>query len=108
MASSGKKPAKNTKSIQEEAHNPGVNQQGNEPLSRGERRRQQFEQKRIDRKQAPAKQQRDQKFLRYAGVALAVVVLVGVGYFIFNSLTTRDDNREPDGVVTFDHAGGNH
>ena len=66
MASSGKKSNSSNKStsskanpkpesIQEEAHHPGANQQHEIPLSRGERRRQQFEQKRIDRKTAPAR-----------------------------------------------------
>jgi hypothetical protein len=120
MASSGKKPSKSSQpasstqsanqpqSIQEEAHNPGVDQHGNEPLSRGERRRQQFEQKRVERKQAPAKQQRRQKIIRIAGIALAALVLVGVGYEIFNWLSTRDDNREPAGVVTYNYTGGDH
>lgn len=113
MASSGKKSSKSTQSakatsIQEEAHNPGVTQQGTEPLSRGERRRQQFEQKRVERKQAPAKQQRDQKLLRIGGILLAALVLAGAGYGIYSYLTTRDDNREPASVVTYDYTGGQH
>ncbi len=113
MASSGKKSSKSTqsskpKSIQEEAHNPGVTQQGTEPLSRGERRRQQFEQKRVERKQAPAKQQRDQKLLRIGGAVLALLVFVGVIYGAYSWLTTRDENREPDGVVSYNYSGGQH
>lgn len=113
MASSGKKSSKSTqsskpKSIQEEAHNPGVTQQGTEPLSRGERRRQQFEQKRVERKQAPSKQQRDQKLLRIGGAVLALLVFLGVIYGGYNWLSTRDENREPEGVVTYDYAGGQH
>lgn len=79
-----------------------------EPLSRSERRRQQFEQKRVERKQAPAKQQREQKLFRIGGTLLMVLVLVGVGYVVFDWITTRDDNRKPDGVTTFDYAGGDH
>ncbi len=113
MASSGKKSSKSTQSskptsIQEEAHNPGVTQQGTEPLSRGERRRQQFEQKRVERKQAPAKQQRDQKLLRIGGAVLALLVFVGVIYGAYSWLTTRDENREPDGVVSYNYSGGQH
>lgn len=108
MASSAKKPAKKPESIQEAAHNPGVDQHGNEPLSRGERRRQQFEQKRVERKQAPAKQQRDQRLLRIGGGILAAVVLLGIGYGVFNWISTRDDNRQPAGVVSYNYAGGNH
>jgi len=116
MASSGKKSSKSTqsnqsakaKSIQEEAHNPGVTQQGTEPLSRAERRRQQFEQKRIERKQAPAKQQRDQKLLRIGGAILALLVFFGVGYGVYNYFTTRDDHRKPEGVVSYNYTGGEH
>lgn len=113
MVSSGKKSSKSTqsskpKSIQEEAHNPGVTQQGTEPLSRGERRRQQFEQKRVERKQAPAKQQRNQTLLRVGGALLALLLLFGVGYGIYHWLTTRDENRLPAGVVTYNYTGGDH
>jgi hypothetical protein len=120
MASSAKKPAKSSgsakstqsskqaKSIQDEAHNPGVDQHGNEPLSRGERRRQQFEQKRVERKQAPAKQQRNQRLMRIGGAILAGLILVGIGYGVFSWITSRDENREPEGVVAYNYAGGNH
>lgn len=114
MASSGKQSSKSTdsaqpaQSIQQEAHHPGVDQHGNEPASRGERRRAQFEQKRIERKQMPARQQRNQKILRSVGAALAILILVGAGYGIFNWFSTRDDNREPAGVVSYDYAGGSH
>ncbi len=79
-----------------------------ESLSRGERRRQQFEQKRIERKQAPAKQQRDQKVVRIGGALLAVVLVLGIGYGGYSWLTTRDDNREPAGIQTYAYAGGQH
>ena len=116
MASSGKKSSssssgkstKKTESIQDEAHHPGANQQHEIPLSRGERRRQQFEQKRVERKSAPAKQQRDQKLLRFGGIALAAVLLLGVGYGVYNWLSTRDENREPEGVVVYNYTGGGH
>lgn len=118
MASSGNTSSKSTQpskpqpskpqSIQEEAHHPGVTQQGTEPASRGERRRQQFEQKRVERKQAPARQQRDQLLLRIGGIVLALLVLFGAGYGIYSWLTTRDDNREPAGVVSYNYTGGQH
>ena len=79
-----------------------------EALGRSERRRQQFEQKRLERKQAPAKQQRDRKLLRIGGSILAVLVLAGIGYGVFNWITTRDDNRIPAGVITYAYAGGDH
>lgn len=121
MASSGKKsnrsgsskpaPSKSTAksdSIQEQAHNPGANQHHEIPLSRGERRRQQFEQKRIDRKSAPAKQQRDQKLLKWGGIALAALLLLGVGYGAYTWLTSRDENRKPEDVVVYNYTGGEH
>jgi len=116
MASSGKKssgstsgkPAKKTESIQEEAHHPGANQQHEIPETRAERRRAQFEQKRIDRKSAPAKQQRDQKLLRLGGIALAALLLLGIGYGVYNWLSTRDENRLPAGVVAYNYTGGDH
>lgn len=82
--------------------------QDGEVLSRGERRKQHFEQKRIERKQAPAKQQRDRTLLRIGAALLAVFVMLGGGYSVFNWLTTRDDNREPAGVTTFNYASGEH
>lgn len=121
MATSGKKSGKTTsakstsnkssvkaESIQEEAHHPAANQQHEIPLSRGERRRQQFEQKRIERKSAPAKQQRQQKLLKYGGVALAALLLLGVGYGVYNWLTTRDENRRPENVIAYNYTGGEH
>lgn len=79
-----------------------------EAVSRGERRKQQFEQKRIERKQTPAKQQREQRLLRIGGSVLATLVLFGLGYVGFEWLITRDDNRMPSGVQTFQYAGGDH
>lgn len=121
MASSGKKSSKPTasktaaskesakpESIQEEAHHPGANQQHEIPQSRGERRRAQFEQKRIDRKSAPAKQQRDQKLLKIGGIALAALLIFGVGYGVYNWITTRDENRMPEGVAVYNYTGGDH
>jgi hypothetical protein len=121
MASSGKKSSKSAsskstssnspakpESIQEEAHHPGANQQHEIPLSRGERRRQQFEQKRVDRKSAPAKQQRDQKLLKFGGIALAALLLLGVGYGVYNWISTRDENRQPEGVIAYNYTGGDH
>ncbi|MCA9861222.1 MAG: DUF3105 domain-containing protein [Thermomicrobiales bacterium] len=108
MASNAKKSAKKPKSIQEEAHHPGADQHGEIPLSRGERRRQQFEQKRVDRKQAPAKQQREQRLLKWGGIALAALLLLGVGYGAYHWLTTRDENRMPEGITTYNYTGGEH
>lgn len=117
MSSSGKKSTTSTsstkstkqaQSIQEEAHNPGVDQHGNEPLSRSERRRQQFEQKRIERKQAPAKLERNRKIVRGVGIAIAALLAIGIGYAVYNWANTRDDNREPEGVVAYSYAGGDH
>jgi hypothetical protein len=114
MASSGKKANKSTsgkgkpESIQEQAHHPGANQQHEIPLSRGERRRQQFEQKRIERKKAPAKQQREQKLLRIGGIVLAALIIFGVGYGVYDWLTSRDENRRPEGVVVYNYTGGEH
>lgn len=121
MASSGKKSSKSTsskpssakqstsgESIQEQAHNPGANQQHEIPQSRGERRKAQFEQKRIDRKTAPAKKQRDQMLLKWGGIALAALLLLGVGYGAYSWLTSRDENRQPEGVVAYNYTGGEH
>jgi hypothetical protein len=116
MASSGKKSSssttskssKKTESIQEEAHHPGANQQHEIPQTRGERRRAQFEQKRIERKSAPARQQREQKLLKWGGIALAAVLLLGIGYGVYNWLSTRDENRQPEGVVAYNYTGGEH
>lgn len=118
MAASGKKPSKQsnakakapttTESIQEQAHHPGVTQHGTEPLSRGERRRQQFEQRRIDRKKAPARQKRDKLILRVVGGVLAAAIIFGIGYGVFDWLSTRDDRRQPEGVITYSYSGGNH
>lgn len=116
MASSGKKSNKaatskttaKPESLQEEAHHPGANQHHDIPLTRGERRRQQFEQKRLDRKTAPAKQQRDQKLLKFGGIALAALLLLGVGYGVYHWLSTRDENRQPEGVVAYNYTGGDH
>ncbi len=121
MASSGKKSNKSTssksttsntpkktESIQEEAHHPGANQQHEIPATRGERRRAQFEQKRIDRKSAPAKQQREQKLLKLGGIVLALLVLFGIGYGVYNWITTRDENRLPEGVAVYNYTGGDH
>lgn len=107
-SSSTSKSTKKTESIQEEAHNPGANQQHEIPQTRGERRRAQFEQKRIDRKSAPAKQQREQKLLKWAGIALAALLLLGVGYGVYHWLSTRDENRMPEGVVAYNYTGGEH
>ena len=106
--SSSAKTTKKTESIQEEAHHPGANQQHEIPQTRGERRRAQFEQKRVDRKSAPAKQQRDQKLLRFGGIALAALLLLGVGYGVYNWLSTRDENRQPAGVTAYNYTGGDH
>lgn len=116
MASSGKqsggssssKSTKKTESIQDEAHHPGANQQHEIPQSRGDRRRAQFEQKRIERKSAPAKQQRDQKLLRLGGFALAALLLLGVGYGVYHWISTRDENRMPDNIVAYNYTGGEH
>lgn len=122
MTSSGKKSTSGTsttskssskssskgESIQEEAHHPGANQQHEIPQTRGERRRQQFEQKRIDRKAAPAKQQRERKLLRWGGILLARLLLLLVGYGMYQWLSTRDENRVPDGVVSYNYTGGEH
>ncbi len=80
----------------------------NASVSRSERRRQQFEQKRVERKQAPAKQKRDQTVYHIGCAVLPLILLVGLGYFGFNWITTRDDNREPAGVAAFSYAGGQH
>lgn len=108
MASSGKKPAKTTDTAQAKSPSSATTSPTSEPLSRGERRRQQFEQKRVERKQAPAKQQRDQRLMRIGGVILAALILVGIGYGLFSWITSRDENREPEGVVAYNYAGGNH
>lgn len=106
--SSSAKTTKKTESIQEEAHHPGANQQHEIPQTRGERRRAQFEQKRVDRKSAPAKQQRDQKLLKFGGIALAALLLLGVGYGVYNWLSTRDENRQPAGATAYNYTGGDH
>ncbi len=117
MTSSGKKSSKsssvkpeanNPESIQEEAHNPGANQHHDIPLTRGERRRAEFEQKRVERKNAPAKQQRDQKLLKWAGIALGALLLIGIGYGAYHWISTRDENRQPEGVIAYDYTGGDH
>ncbi len=117
MASSGKKSSKSSsvkpdanspESIQAEAHNPGADQHHDIPLTRGERRRAEFEQKRIERKSAPAKQQRNQKLMKVAGIALAVLVIVGIGYAAFHWISTRDENRKPADVVAYNYTGGEH
>lgn len=117
MASSGKKSSKsssaksesiNPESIQAEAHHPGADQHHEIPLTRGERRRAEFEQKRIARKAAPAKQQRNQKLLKWAGIALAALVVVGIGYAAFHWISTRDENRKPTDVIAFNYTGGEH
>jgi hypothetical protein len=116
MASSGSKSgsSKSSKStskpesIQAEAHNPGANQQHEIPQTRGERRRAQFEQKRIDRKTAPAKQQRDRMLLKWGGIALAALLLFGIGYGVYNWVSSRDENRQPEGVTAYNYTGGEH
>lgn len=119
MASSGKKSNSSNKStsgkanpkaesIQEEAHHSGANQNHEIPMSRGERRRQQFEQRRIDRKTAPARQHRDRMLLKWGGIALAALLFLGIGYGVYSWLTTRDENRMPEGVVAYNYAGGEH
>lgn len=80
----------------------------NESLSGGERRHQQFEQKRIERKQAPARQRRDQTVYHIGCALLPLILLVGLGYFGYNWITTRDDDREPAGVAAYSYAGGQH
>ncbi len=116
MASSGKKsgssksskPASKPESIQAEAHNPGANQQHEIPQTRGERRRAQFEQKRIDRKTAPAKQQRDRMLLKWGGIALAALLLFVIGYGVYTWASNRDENRQPEGVTAYNYTGGEH
>lgn len=67
-----------------------------------------FDQRRAERKKAPAKQKRDRMITRIVLGGLAAILLVGVGYEVITYIMDRDERRRPDNVVTYAYAGGDH
>lgn len=78
------------------------------PARRAERRPEMIRQRREERRIAYERQRRQWMLTRLGFIALAVLVLAGVGYGIFRYVDDRNLNRVPEGTVSFEYAGSDH
>ncbi|CAN5749933.1 DUF3105 domain-containing protein [soil metagenome] len=76
--------------------------------SRTERRAELFDQRRAERKKAPAKQRRDRLITRIVAGTIAALIVAGLAYGIVTWIQDRENRQRPDGVVTYAYAGGEH
>jgi hypothetical protein len=79
-----------------------------QPKSRTERRAELFEQRRMERKKAPAKQRRERLITRIVLGTIGVLLIGGLAYGIFDYVSTREERQRPEGVTTYAYAGGDH
>lgn len=76
--------------------------------SRTERRQELFDQRRAERRKAPAKKQREKLLTRVILGGIAAILLIGVSYEVITYIMDRDERQRPENVVTYAYAGGDH
>ncbi|MGH2558055.1 MAG: DUF3105 domain-containing protein [Thermomicrobiales bacterium] len=75
---------------------------------RAERRAELVKNQRTERRKRYQKQRRDWLLTKIGAGVIAIALLVGLGYAIYNYAEDRRLNVEPDGVQEFNYTGGNH
>ncbi len=75
---------------------------------RADRRPEMIRQQREDRRKAYEKQRRQWLLTRIGLAAFGVLVLVGIGLWIFSYIRDQQLNQVPDGTQEFAYAGGDH
>ncbi len=75
---------------------------------RAERRPEMIRQQREDRRKAYEKQRRQWLLTRIGLAAFGVLVIGGIGFWIFSSVRDQQLNQVPDGTQEFAYAGGDH
>ncbi|MGH2534924.1 MAG: DUF3105 domain-containing protein [Thermomicrobiales bacterium] len=78
------------------------------PPPRAARRAELVKNQRAERRKRYQKQQRDWLLTKIGAGAVAVALLVGLGYAIYNYAEDRRLNVKPDGVQEFSYVGGDH
>jgi hypothetical protein len=71
------------------------------PQTRAARRQQMVKERRNERMQRYQRNKRELMIIKFVSIALAVLVLVGIGYTVVNYVRDRDLNQEPEGVVEY-------
>jgi hypothetical protein len=78
------------------------------PQTRAARRQQMVKDRRNERMQRYQRNKRELMIIKIVSIALAVLVLGGIGYTVVNYVRDRDLNRAPEGVVEFSYQGNEH
>jgi hypothetical protein len=75
---------------------------------RAQRRAEIVKNQREERKKRYQKQQRDWMLTKIGAAVVAVALLVGLGFAIYNYAEDRQNNVKPEGVQEYSYAGGSH
>lgn len=76
--------------------------------SRSQKRQELFEQRREERRKAPAKQKRERLITRVVLGSVAALLIAGVAYEVINYVSDRDERQKPENVVSYAYSGGDH
>jgi hypothetical protein len=76
--------------------------------TRAARRQAMVKDRRKNRMDRYHKNKREMLIIKSVSIALAVIILAGIGFAGVNYFRDRDLNREPEGVAVFTYAQGNH